>query len=101
MKRPRSLSSRLHRFIDIGRIIRIWTLAVLLIAASAGMILTGRDGFIFGQSYAAIIGLVGLALALLNLPSPEQMRILTAAKRAKDVFQPDRVHHLHHDMEGK
>jgi hypothetical protein len=92
----RSLSSRLHRIIDGLRILRIWTLALLLIAASVAMIVTGRDGLIFGQSYAAILGLVGLALALLNLPSPEQMRIITAARRARDVFQSRNLY----DIEG-
>lgn len=89
-----------HRFGGLVRTVKIWVLAVVLVVASVVLLWTGKDGYVLGQSYAAILGLVGVALALLNLPSPEQLRLLNNAKRAKAILD-ERTHSVGHDMEGK
>lgn len=71
---------------------RLWVMAVTLVAGGAALLWTGRDSAVFGQSIGGLLIVTGVALALLNLPSPDQARLIANAARAKRTVldgQPD------------
>ena len=82
----KNLSSLYHRLVDLFRLVRLWVLAVGLICVGAALLFFDRDGLVFGQSIGAILAIVGVVLAVLNLPKQQQKKMIESAKDAKEIL---------------
>lgn len=72
-------------------VVRIWIIAVILSVAGGVLLWTGRDASVLGQSVGGLLIVAGIALALLNLPSRDQVRLLKNAAKAKQVVLDDKT----------